>query len=436
MSQLPTPTGLPNSGRRFGAFAMRFIKRAINVLAALVVLAIVGLAALFALLWRDHRTATTLPEPTGHFAVGRTTYTWMNDAERDELAPSPGTKREVVVWMWYPAATSATTGAAISATTGAARAEYLPGPWRLADAQHSGILMSQFLTRDLSLVQAHSLADADVSPEQRSYPVVIMRAGGGALTTDFTTLAEDLASHGYIVVGFDAPYRTIVVVLPDNHVVTRPPANDPESLPADQLDRLANKLLPIWTGDTKFVVSQLERFNAPDPSGKFTGRLDMQRIGMFGHSFGGAQALQFCHDDPRCKAGIDIDGAPYGSVVQDGLKQPFMFMLSDHSREMSDPASKNIGAKIQSIYDRLPNGRFFVTIRGANHFSFSDQMLLKSHYLVGLLHMLGISRLDGRRGLAITTDYVHTFFDVYLKGAPAASLDRPAQLYPEVQVDH
>jgi predicted dienelactone hydrolase len=263
-----------------------------------------------------------------------------------------------------------------------------------------------------------------------------MRAGGGALTTDFTTLAEDLASHGYIVVGFDAPYRTIVVVLPDNHVVTRPPANDPESLPADQLDRLANKLLPIWTGDTKFVVSQLERFNAADPSGKFTGRLDMQRIGMFGHSFGGAQALQFCHDDPRCKAGIDIDGAPYGSVVQDGLKQPFMFMLSDHSREMSDPASKNIGAKIQSIYDRLPNGRFFVTIRGANHFSFSDQMLLKSHYLVGLLHMLGISRLDGRRGLAITTDYVHTFFDVYLKGAPAASLDRPAQLYPEVQVDH
>jgi predicted dienelactone hydrolase len=441
MSQLPTPIGLPNSERRFGAFAMRFIKRVFKVLAALVVLAIVGLAALFALLWWDHRTATALPQPTGHFAVARTTYTWVNDAERDELAPSPGTKREVVVWMWYPAATaksattSATTGAAISGTTGATRAEYLPAPWRLADAQHSGILMSQFLTRDLSLVQAHSLADPDVSPEQRSYPVVIMRAGGGALTTDFTTLAEDLASHGYIVVGFDAPYRTIVVVLPDNRVVTRPPANDPESLPGDQLDRLANKLLPMWTGDTKFVVSQLERVNAADPSGKFTGRMDMQRLGMFGHSFGGAQALQFCHDDPRCKAGIDIDGAPYGSVVREGLKQPFMFMLSDHSREQSDPASKQIGANIQSIYDRLPNGRLFVTIRGANHFSFSDQMLLKSHYVIGLLHTLGVSRLDGRRGLAITTDYVHTFFDVYLKGAPAASLNKPARLYPEVRVD-
>lgn len=189
----------------------------------------------------------------------------------------------------------------------------------------------------------------------------------------------------------------------------------------------------MWTGDTKFVVSQLQHLNAADPSGKFTGRLDMQRLGMFGHSFGGAQALQFCHDDPRCKAGIDIDGAPYGSVVQEGLKQPFMFILSDHSRELSDPASSQIYADIQSIYDHLPNGRLFITIRGANHFSFSDQMLLKSHYVIGLLRILGFGGLDGRRGLAITAEYVHTFFDVYLKDAPAALLNKPSQLYPEVQ---
>src|SRR5437660_1405484 len=118
-------------------------------------------------------------------------------------------------------------------------------------------------------------------------------------STDFTTRAEDLASHGYIVVGFDAPYRTSIVVFPDKRIVTRPPAYDPENLQGDQADRLINRLLPMWTSDTKFVVSQLEQMNAADPSGKFTGRLDMQRLGMFGHSFGGATALQFCHDDPR-----------------------------------------------------------------------------------------------------------------------------------------
>jgi predicted dienelactone hydrolase len=419
MSQPRTPSGSPSPRRNLLAFAKLLIKS----LAALAIFAVVGLTMLLLLLWWEHKTEITLPEPTGHFAVGRTAYTWVNSAETDELAPSPGAKREVVAWIWYPSA----------AMTSAAPAEYLPAAWRVALAQHSGVLMSQFFTRDSSLVRTHSTSDPDVSSEQRSYPVVIMRAGGGAMTTDFTTLAEDLASHGYIVVGFDAPYRTFVVVLPGNRVITRSPANDPENLPGDQANRLINRLLPMWTSDTAFVVSQLERLNAADPSGKFAGRLDMQRLGMFGHSFGGAQALQFCHDDSRCKAGIDIDGAPYGSVVHEGLKQPFMFMLSDHSRELSDPAGRQILADIQSIYGRLPNGRLLITIRGANHFSFSDQILLKSHYVIGLLRIFGFDGLEGRRGLAITAEYVHTFFDVYLKDAPAALLNNPPQLYPEVQ---
>src|SRR3989442_16016703 len=60
--------------------------------------------------------------------------------------------------------------------------------------------------------------------------------------------------------------------------------------------------------------------NLPDASGKFTGRLDMMRVGVFGHSFGGAAAALFCHEDSRCKAGIDVDGAPHGSVIQAGIE--------------------------------------------------------------------------------------------------------------------
>jgi pimeloyl-ACP methyl ester carboxylesterase len=420
MPQPSASSDFPKGRRKPSSFAKRLIKS----FAALALCAVVGGMVLLALLWREHKTEITLPAPAGHFAVGRTTYTWVNNDETDELALSPGAKREVVAWMWYPS---------VAATT-ATPAEYLPAPWRKALEENSGVLMGQLLTRDLALVRTHSTPDPDVSPEQRSYPVVILRAGGGALTTDFTTLAEDLASHGYIVVGFDAPYRTFVVVLLDNRVVIRPPANDPENLSADQANRLINRLLPMWTSDTAFVVSQLEQLNAADPSGKLTGRLDMQRLGMFGHSFGGATALQFCHNDPRCKAGIDIDGAPYGNVVQEGLKQPFLFILSDHSRELADPASRQIHLDLQSIYDRLPSGRLFITIRGANHFSFSDQMLVKSHYVIGMMRLLGVGGLEGRRGLAITAEYVHTFFDVYLKDAPAVSLKKVSQLYPEVQV--
>src|SRR6202047_5384780 len=316
MRQPAPQPDLSTPRRAFPALAKRLLKGFLKGFAALTMFVLVALTLLLGLLWREHKTEITLPAPTGHFAVGRTTYTWVNNDATDELAPSGGAKRAVVAWMWYPSAL----------TTTATPAEYLPAPWRKALAENSGVLMGQLLTRDLALVRTHSTLNPDVSPEQRSYPVVIMRAGGGALTTDFTTLAEDLASHGHVVVGFDAPYRTFVVVLPDNRVVIRPPANDPENLPADQANRLINRLLSMWTSDTNFVVIQVHGLNAVDPSGKFTGRLDMQRLGMFGHSFGGAQALQFCHDDTRCKAGIDIDGAPYGSVVQAGPKQPLLFI--------------------------------------------------------------------------------------------------------------
>ncbi|MGH9737254.1 MAG: alpha/beta hydrolase family protein, partial [Candidatus Acidiferrales bacterium] len=281
----------------------RMAKAVFKVVVTLFALGVIGVALLLGVLRHEHNTGVTLPKPTGPFAVGRTMYTWVNNAETDPLAAPPGEKREVVAWIWYPAAHNAHSKPV----------SYLPSAWQSALAQHSGVLMSDLFTRDLALVSAHSTLNPSVSPAQPSYPVVIMRAGGGALTAFYTTLAEDLASHGYFVVGFDAPYRTSVVVLPDGRIITRPPQNDPDNLPPAQASRLINRLLPGWIDDMEFVVSELERLNTADPSGRFTGRLAMARLGIFGHSFGGAQALQFCHDDKRCKAGIDLDGAPYGS---------------------------------------------------------------------------------------------------------------------------
>jgi len=290
--------------------------RVIKALVVVALFAVVAIAALLGLLWLDHKRETLLPTPTGPFAVGRTTYVWSDAAHLDPLAPQPGTKRELLAWVWYPA---------VPRQPSQTVDDYLPAPWRTALGLQSGVLFTQFLTRDLSRVRAHSIRDAEVSPEQRSYPVVIMRAGLAALTTDYTTLAEDLASHGYVVVGFDAPFRSFVVVFPDGRVITRAPQNNADLLGGAEQEQLANKLLQAWSADMGFALDQLQRLNASDPSGRFLGRLDMQRVGVFGHSLGGATALQFCHDDSRCKAGIDVDGAPLGSVVADGVTRSCFF---------------------------------------------------------------------------------------------------------------
>jgi pimeloyl-ACP methyl ester carboxylesterase len=389
-------------------------------------LGILGVGVLLASLWVERRTEITLPTPTGSFAVGRAIYDWTDDAKVDTLAPVAGTKRELLVWIWYPAA----------AGKSVAMDDYLPAQMRPEAGPSGGPL--KLVTRDLSKVHGHSIRDAGVSAQQPSYPVLIMRAGASAAVVNYSTLAEDLASHGYVVVGFDAPYRTYAVVFPDGRMMRRTPQNNPELCEDEdqaRRERCVSKLLSAWTADIAFVLDRLETLNSSRAPGKFTGRLDLTRVGVFGHSFGGATAAQFCHDDSRCKAAIDIDGQPFGTVIQSGLRQPFMFLLSDFGHG-SDPVSRQILANIQSIYDRLPvESRLRVSIRGANHFLFSDDgALLKSHIVLGALRMLSVVGIDGRRQLAVTAYCVRTFFDAYLKGSGDSRLKISSPLYPEIQV--
>jgi hypothetical protein len=159
---------------------LRLLKRTFKVLAGLLVFGVSGIGLLLGLLWFEHRVETNLPLPTGSFAVGRTTYIWIDDAQDDPLAPVPGIKRELIVWIWYPSLHQSS----------ASRAEdYLPAPWRTAVAQYRGGLISGLLDRDYALVRTHSLRDAQISPRLPLYPIVIMRAGLAALTTEYTALA-------------------------------------------------------------------------------------------------------------------------------------------------------------------------------------------------------------------------------------------------------
>jgi pimeloyl-ACP methyl ester carboxylesterase len=159
----------------------------------------------------------------------------------------------------------------------------------------------------------------------------------------------------------------------------------------------------------------------------------MSRVGVFGHSFGGAAALQFCQDDSRCKAGVDVDGAPHGSVIRSGVNRPFMILWSDHSGE-HDPQGAQVMADLRSIYDHLPpDGRPFLEIRGANHFLFSDDgALLKGPIVMRALRLLGVVGIDGRRQLAVTAYCLRGFFDAELKGAPRFGV--ASSIYPEIQV--
>jgi hypothetical protein len=130
--------------------------------APLAVLGVLGLGGLLGSLWLERRIELTLPTPTGPLPVGRAIYDWTDDATLDTLAPAPGTKRELLVWLWYPSIAGASS----------AMDDYVPAQIRAGAGPAGGPL--GFLTRDLSKVHGHSARNSAVSPHERSYPVVLM----------------------------------------------------------------------------------------------------------------------------------------------------------------------------------------------------------------------------------------------------------------------
>jgi hypothetical protein len=128
---------------------------------------------------------------------------------------------------------------------------------------------------------------------------------------------------------------------------------------------------------------------------------------------------------------MDIDGIPFGSVVKDGLHKPAMFLLSDHGA-LRDADSREVVTRIHAIQASLPSGEPPLYIRAANHFNFSDQMFQKVRVFTAAFQVLqgGIERY---RAMAITSAYVHTFFDTHMKGKPSERLRALRQEFPEVR---
>jgi len=358
-------------------------------LARLLLLAVTLAASAFVALWIEHRLGLELPKPTGPFAVGRTADAW------DDLA----------FWLWYPA------------VAGAPADDYLPAAVR-TEWQHARPGFINFLTRDLSAVRGHSAGDVALSPAESAYPVAILRGGGsGSSALSFSTLAEDLASHGYVVAGFEMPA----------------PTNPESCVGRTDEDACATAAMAPLVGGIGRAIDRLQVLATENP--RFKGRLDLTRVGVFGHSFGGAQAAQFCSADARCRAGVNIDGRPFGSVVHTGIRVPFMFLLSDHTAE-TDAVSRRILDQIQAIYDHQPpDTRARAAILGAHHFTFSDDgALLKSGIFRGVLRVLGRLHIAGRRQLEVTAYALRTFFDAHLKGTKSVPVQLTSPQFPELVV--
>ena len=349
-----------------------------------------GVAALLLLVtgvWVEHSVPVELPRPTGPSPVGRTLR---------KLSA------EVTAWIWYPAEHRE------------GMAPYLPDGI-IESWTHSRPGVINLLTRNLGRVRAHGVFDAPFAANMTPLPVLLFRGGGSGGALGFTSHFEELASRGYVVVAIEGGN-----------------AGNPEACVgrADE-DACATKLI---ASSISVIGSAIDRLAAMSSSDRLlSGHLDLNTLGVFGHSFGGAQAFAFCAADPRCRAGVNIDGRLYGSLDQNKVTVPFMWLLSDHG-SAQDPVSQKIMGQIRSAYERQPaESRVRIAIRGANHFTFSeDGALLKSGVLRGVMRLMGVLGTSGRRQIEVSSYALGSFFDASLKHAGSVDGAFTSPAYSEI----
>jgi predicted dienelactone hydrolase len=326
------------------------------------------------------------PAPTGPYQVGRITRHWV-DASRDEmLTEDTGDNRELVVRIWYPAEAEAGAELALAA-------EDLSGPGAADLISIFNLDSSDPVTQSFINLRTYAYQDAPVSDEQSTYPVLAFSPGWASVPEDYSIQIEELASHGYIVVSIYHPYYSGATVFPDGQIVM-------PIQPGRQLDQAP----ATCAQDILFVLDQLESLNTNDPDGVLNGRLDLERIGVFGSSLGGTAATLSGSLDNRVRAVLNEDGrVPAGYTP---LEQPFMLFR----------------ATVSPIPSQGPN--YTVSVRGFEHNSFGDWPVF----------VPDVGSIEGQRTVEIVRAFILAFFDKYLKGEDSGLLDGALTDYPEIEI--
>jgi len=388
---------------------------------------------IFIALWGFYMTnkSIQLPEPTGSFNVGTATYHLVDTLRKEMHADNvEHPYRELMVQVWYPAQSIGN------------KADYMPPRVHsyIQDIVKNATAATWkgvgYITQN---VVTNSYKDVPIACEKNTYPVIIFSHGFASINYVHTSLCEELASYGYIVIAPNHTYIADPVEFSDGRIIGMADSVKILQPGSQQFDEAMYNEMAVWIEDIKFILDELEKINKHDSKNILTHRLNLNAIGIAGHSFGGMTAHQLCSLDIRIKAGVDMDGALYGNFNRDVLI-PFMFMhvepemLSKQELEIWHIQEEDylkyieeIRANVAKISASLKNDAYIVKFTRGDHLTFSDCLLIKQVSKPTMLNPL--------RGIEITRALLVDFFDKYLKGKEVQVLNAGAVKYPEITIE-
>ncbi|MET8973290.1 alpha/beta hydrolase family protein [Streptomyces hydrogenans] len=353
------------------------------------------------------REPLRLPAPTGPYGVGSSVLHLVDRSRTDPWVPEAD-GRQLMVTLHYPAARPATGG-------------HTPGrPAPYATREEARLLLDAIQVDDpssvakLARIPAHSAVD--VRPAPGRHPLVVLSPGFGMPRFTLTGLAVDLASRGYVVASLDHAYESSGTSVPGRPALT--------CVACKIMEESGGTKGPVVTAaraaDTRFV---LDRLTGPRPAWRYAGTIDRERIGMAGHSVGGASAATAMAGDRRIDAGVNMDGTFWDALPSDGLGgRPFLLLGAEpYHRPGAGDTSWD------STWAGLSGARYWLTVDGADHLSFTDAPVLLGHF--------GIpgGTIATERAVAVTRTYLAAFFDASLRDEDQPLLDGPDPSHPEVR---
>ncbi|MFI7118967.1 alpha/beta hydrolase family protein [Amycolatopsis sp. NPDC049868] len=382
----------------------------------------------------------TIPAPAGGLTIGTTELHLVDTSRPDPWKPDR--RRELMATVTYPAD----------------RHDGPRAPW-LSDGLAAALDDSPDGLAGLGIppgavdwtsARRHARTGAPAKTEDGPYPVVVF-SPGFAMPKEFAAvLTDDLASRGYAVVSLSHTYEAPAVEFPGGRI---------EQAPAWEVNPGTMKTaIDTRVADSRFVLDRLplladdtERHALPRGLGR---SLDLSRVGMFGHSYGGFTAAETMYRDRRVAAGINLDGVlasafgfpegtPYvpGEAVKHGLDRPFLLMGS----ELADPVTGDVDRHSHTDpYDRSwaefwANHRGWkrdLLLRGSAHLGYSDLQAVvpqlsslagsaKTRELIGTI--------DPGRSVAAQRDLVGAFFDLHLRGQDRRLFELGSTRHPGVE---
>ena len=350
------------------------------------------------------------PLPTGEYAVGTVTYGW-EDANRLEAftLEDPADHRKIAVQFWYP------------------------------------------VDKEKGDKTGQAQENAPVAAGGKRYPLLVFSHGAFGFRGSNATTYMELASQGYIVASIDHAYHAFYTAYPDgsNAIISQDFLMQVQQNQAGQMsveeDRATSfAWLDVRTADIRFTLDQAEAVDDGTITGPLAGRMDLEKIGLFGHSLGGAASAAVCREDARCKAAVVIDATMFGEYQRDGaegamIEEPFPApLLVFYNGDTFNATEEHLGY-VPDLYafEHAAGPAYGVVVNGAQHLNFTD-LPARAPVLANLLGQSmqvngGTSgQIEQARCTEILNRYLLAFFDQSLLGKSSPLLTGES-MYAEVE---